>query len=713
MGQVIRVEGRMNITIRNCNNIDFASINLIEGRLNIKYAINGTGKSTIAKSLELYAKSDELKSLTPYKYLLEGDQSDEHKPQVDCLPLINRVSIFNEESMNQYTFLPDDLLANSFEILIKTPDYDSRMATIQQLIQSIQTTFKENPDLDKLISDLTTFISGFGNAQSGYSVSGSIGKGIAKGNKITNVPSDLIEFTPFIQSPVNASWLTWQSKGSQYLDMGSRCPFCAEGLHEAKKAIVKKVAVEYDSKYVAELQKMIGVFQTLRDYLTNSAKDAIDRMANSIEPLSPEEINFLKEIKSQVTILNDKLVEMKSLNFGTLKDVDAVMGALQSKKVDLSMLTHINSPFSNEKIAIVNSALETVIAQAGQLQGEINQQKVLIRRTVEKYHEEINGFLESAGYNYQISIIEDQAKDTYRMILMSNESLTQVNDVKIRLSYGERNAFALVLFMYRAIKEDPDVIILDDPISSFDKNKKYAIMEMLFQGNGSLQGKTVLMLTHDFDPIVDLIHTTSIRCRFNPVPVASFLGNESGRIVEKEIPPSKIHSFFEIANANIAADIDEINKLIYLRRRLEAVGDKGLAWQLLSNIFHPGRANPQIQIDEGYRDMTTFEIEEATEFIQSEIANFEYNRVYQRTQDKKQLIELYKSAVSGYEKIQLYRIINYGQIADTVFKKFVDEAYHVENDSLFQLNPTEYPLIPEYIISLCNIGITEIEGQIV
>src|SRR5207253_339796 len=111
---------------------------------------------------------------------------------------------------------------------------------------------------------------------------------------------------------------------------------------------------------------------------------------------------------------------------------------------------------------------------------------------------------------------------------------TQVNEVKLHLSYGERNAFALVLFMYRAIKEDPDLIILDDPISSFDKNKKYAIMEMLFQGAGSLQGKTVMMLTHDFDPIVDLIHTSSIRCRFNPVPVAAFLYNKEGTLHEKE-----------------------------------------------------------------------------------------------------------------------------------------------------------------------------------
>ena len=41
------------------------------------------------------------------------------------------------------------------------------------------------------------------------------------------------------------------------------------------------------------------------------------------------------------------------------------------------------------------------------------------------------------------------------------------------LSYGEKNAFALVLFMYSVLKDNPDLIVLDDPISSFDGNKKF------------------------------------------------------------------------------------------------------------------------------------------------------------------------------------------------------------------------------------------------
>lgn len=230
----------MEIAIKNCNNINNALINIQEGRLNIKYAINGTGKSSISKAIDFSKSEEQLKSLKPYKYLSDDFNTQEYNPKVDISSELTKISIFNEETLEQYTFLPNDLLANSFEILIKTEDYERRMQTIQGLIQDIQNTFRENPDFDQLISELTTFISGFGTTQNGYSKTGSIGKGLAKGNKIVHVPTELAEYTPFIQSQNNATWLTWQSKGIQFMETIDKCPYCAEGLIEEKKQKLKK-----------------------------------------------------------------------------------------------------------------------------------------------------------------------------------------------------------------------------------------------------------------------------------------------------------------------------------------------------------------------------------------------------------------------------------------------------------------------------------------
>lgn len=700
----------MHIEILNCNNIAQGTLDIQSGRLNIKYATNGTGKSSVARALELQVRGEPLTALVPYSYMGENPILPEHAPLVTISDAIDGVAVFNEDYVNQYIFQPTDLLANSFEVFIKTPDYDSQMEKIQELIIGIQSAFQNNPELDALIEELFAFISGFGKAQNGYSKAGSIGKGLAKGNKVVNIPPVLAEYTPFIQNDRMTSWLVWQSKGKDYLDISDKCPYCAGDLPHERKEVVEKVAIEYDSKYVAELQKMLEVFRSLQAYFTGDVNAKIDEMLTSREELSGEQINYLKEVKGQVETLYQKLLHIKAMNYTTLKDVDEVVASLRRERIDLSLLGHIDTQHAHDKIDPINSALDGVIGKAGQLQGAINQQKHIIQDTIQKCSNQINSFLESAGYKYQVAIVENAETQTYHLVLNSIDAASVITDVKSHLSYGERNAFALVLFMYRALKENPSLIILDDPISSFDKNKKYAIMDMLFRGAGSFQGKTVIMLTHDFDPVIDMIHTLSVRCRFNPVPVASFLCNQDGILFEKEILPTDVKSFIEIADNNINGDCDNIIKLIYLRRKLEACREKGLAWQLVSNVVHPDRENPIIQETGGSRPMTQEEIHEATDEISSIIPDFNYAEVYSRAHDKMQMIGLYHTVTSNYEKVCLYRLINHGQISDTIFKKFVDEAYHIESDTLFQLDPTEYPTIPDYIVKLCDNGIALLEA---
>lgn len=702
----------MQIELNNCNNIDHGEITIEAGRLNIKYAINGTGKSSIAHALEYASIPEKLVSLTPYKYSNETPIAEAHCPSVVSSDAIGSVAIFNDAYVSQYLFQPNDLLANSFEILIKTADYDAQMEQIQDHMVSIQETFQNNPELDELIGELSAFIAGFGKAQSGYSKAGSIGKGIAKGNKIEHIPTQLSAYTPFIQSEENVSWLSWQSKGEAFLNTADVCPYCASPLPAQQKDIVRQVATEYDAKYVTELQKMIGVFQSLSSYFTDEDNRNINQMATSSTELTTTQINYLKEIKEQVNVLWQQLMKIRSFSYVTLKNVDAVVAALSREKIDLQLLSHINTEYTNSKISPLNEALDRVIEHAGQLQGAIRIQAANVRRTIEGHTTNINSFLESAGYKYNVSIVENPEDGTYKLVLMSKDATAVVSDVKSHLSYGERNAFALVLFMYQTLRDNPDLIILDDPISSFDNNKKYAIMEMLFQGQGTFQGKNVIMLTHDFDPVVDLIHTSCIRCRFNPTPVASFLCNSNGQLTEKPITPSDIKSFIEIADLNISGTADEINKLIYLRRKLEVLGDKGLAWQLLANVFHPDRETPTVQTEGGHREMTATEIATATADIAQQIPGFDYARIYTRAHDLSQMIPLYKTLQSNYERIQLYRIINHGNFSDTVFKKFVDEVYHIENDNLFQLNPAEYPTIPDYIIQLCNNHVDLMEAEL-
>ena len=96
--------------------------------------------------------------------------------------------------------------------------------------------------------------------------------------------------------------------------------------------------------------------------------------------------------------------------------------------------------------------------------------------------------------------------------------------------------------MHYALSHNPSLIILDDPISSFDTNKKYAIINRLFaniSSKNSFFRKTVLMLTHDFQPIIDFI---SVGKPNEQAVCANYMRNNAGKIDIEEIKESDIIS---------------------------------------------------------------------------------------------------------------------------------------------------------------------------
>jgi len=62
----------------------------------------------------------------------------------------------------------------------------------------------------------------------------------------------------------------------------------------------------------------------------------------------------------------------------------------------------------------------------------------------------------------------------------------------------------------------------------------------------------------------------------------------------------------------------------------------------------------------------------------------------------------YASASNGYERLQLFRIINKDNHDNDVVKKYVNEAFHIENEQITQLNPHKFDWIPDYIVAECN-----------
>lgn len=689
----------MRLEIRNCNNIDRGEIEIVEGRLNIKYAVNGTGKSTISKAIDAFVTNDENKKnmLLPFKYY---GKSTEEVPALVGYEQFIKIAIFNEKYIEDYIYQPNELIKNSFEIFVKTADYDKHIREIENLLQSINVTFQNHPELEMLINAFQKFIEGFGKAKSGYSAAGAIGKGIGKGNKIDNIPKGLEVYAPYLKNSDNVKWIKWQLEGKNYLEMADQCPYCSGSVQETKETILK-VSDEYDARSIEQLNKMLEVFEDLSPYFSADTATKIEEITKNVSGITTAQRDYLLEIKAQVDSLIEQLYGMKRIGFHSLKNAEKIADELRKYKIDLSYYSHLNSALSNEKVNIINRTMDEVLEKAGRLQGEIAQQKKIIKTTIEMYSAEINEFLYYAGYKYQVSIQEEGEID-YHLILKHIEGNENVQTVTEHLSYGERNAFALVLFMYNVLKDNPDLVILDDPISSFDGNKKFAIINMLFMGKRSLKDRTVLLLTHEFNTVIDAIY--NMPYNFNPVPKAAFLTTKNGILTEKQIEKQNIKSFRDVTYANIKSDIDTLNKLVYLRRLLEIQHTEGLAWQLLSNIFHK-REKPEYHFSDGTpnRLMTEEEIMIATGEVRNKyIEDFDYFQEYRKTQDIHVLRELYRNSRSNYEKLQIYRIMFNENSSNSVIKKFVNETFHIENDYLFQLNPCEYDTVPQYIIDECD-----------
>lgn len=86
------------------------------------------------------------------------------------------------------------------------------------------------------------------------------------------------------------------------------------------------------------------------------------------------------------------------------------------------------------------------------------------------------------------------------------------------LSFGERNAFAEVLFMYKCIANNSNLIILDDPTSSFIKIKSSPFTDTV-QARGKRASKGAEVI--DAELIIDTIR--SVRCQFNNKVSAAYL----------------------------------------------------------------------------------------------------------------------------------------------------------------------------------------------
>lgn len=330
------------------------------------------------------------------------------------------------------------------------------MQEIEALFQGIKAAFDGNEDLSNAISDLKELRDAFGVTKTGALSKSSKGyKAFGSGNKIANIPEHLKPFEEFIKSDQPATWIAWQTKGNSFLELSDNCPYCSSSFQGTdKKDVAQAVAKEYDSKSVEHLSALQAIIARLGKYFDDACRESLEKITKSKVELSLEETNFLSALRGDVETLIAKLEGLRSISFFVLRDVEKIEDEITKLRIDLDLLGRLNSADTKSVVYPVNAKLQELAEKVGELKGKINKHKKLIERTVAENQDGINGFLKSAGYKYSV-VIKSEA-ESYKMKLVHQDHDEHIETAAQHLSYGERNAFALILFMYQVLRKNLD-----------------------------------------------------------------------------------------------------------------------------------------------------------------------------------------------------------------------------------------------------------------
>lgn len=693
----------MNIEIKNCNNIKEAKISIEKSSLNIKYGMNGTGKSTIAKAI---GNREELSELKTFGSNLE--------PEIRISESINNVEIFNNDFINRITFNGSEVIENGFEVFVKTDEYDKKRKEINDILNKLnRETFK-----DETINNL---LNGFSNISTKIQLTASqtikrnpAYKSILKKENMFDVPNSLEKYSDFIKDEnKNINWVDWKNKGFEF-DEKNKCPFCAEGLVETYAEEKEAFKENYTKSGMKNLSEILESLESLKDYLSI---EQYNKLISCIkEDKSEDDIDFIyQKFMLEVTYLNDKFEKIYQFDSYNIKNSE--IGNLANKVRDLIIdkgeLKYFNNKIIFEVIDNITKKINDIIKKITDLQAKTATLNTFIKNSINSSKEDINKFLETAGFNYKFDFDVSSENSSKTILIYKGQEDINVDNIDRHLSWGEKNAFALVLFMYYAISKKAELIILDDPISSFDSNKKYAIINRLFENRSdkkSFYGRTVLMLTHDFEPIIDFIINNKPNSGH---AIAKYIKNTNNIVTEREITKSNdIISIVKLSYTYAKdSSINMISRVNFLRKYIEHIcvenyEENQLIYDMLSSLVH-AKNYPDKQVNrDTYLRFTQEEFEKAQDCIRKYIEDFDYEEILNNYYNKEYIVEEFFKETNNYIKSQMFR--EYLEISgernnlDNNLLKFIDEIYHIENDYIFTIDLIKFDTIPDYIIEKIN-----------
>lgn len=477
-----------------------------DDKIAIIYGPNGTGKTSLAMVLNQERKCE-------YRINFENNEYTE-KNEV-FIHLIHDQNGRNIIEGSTEDFILGDNIRKEYEL--KNQLESGKNDLYSTIIEKLKNTFgiaTKNSNFMDFISNqsLKKYISDFANnKQKGKSINFEEFL-IACANLQFEKIDDAFDEDKFISFVENV-----KNKNSPIIELKKlkKTDFLKEP--EYSKLEETTDAINILEKYKDSCNCIVCDSQIEHDVLLNTKKTAHLRANENLSEQTKKIIEHIIKVIPEDDKFGIKQILENVFKTGDLSELDMLYNEIEL--YEKFYMKKIQNLFAE---SVKSSGLLDVLSEYSSIVSsklEFEEEDVLF---IEKF---LNSCLEK-----HITLSRDADKNI-RLLLGDNEFLNKQR-TELSLSNGEQNFLSLSFELLKAKKTNKKLIVLDDPISSFDsiyKNKiAYAIIRFL-------KNKKTLILTHNTD-LIKLIEHQKQNC-FNLYYMNNTTGESNGfiHINEKEI----------------------------------------------------------------------------------------------------------------------------------------------------------------------------------
>lgn len=646
--------------------IDFKENNEIEfkklGNSNIAilYGPNGTGKTSLAKILDNNLKEADVELGVVYKRREYTEKNN------DIFHVINDQNNRNIIAGETSDYFLGDNIKRECELKKYIDNEFSKLfgTTIQKQLKDKFNISSGKSELINYISDakIQEFIKDIVNSKS-------------KGNKIDR--------KNFIDK-INKMGLI-DSDNKEYNKI--EYEYIIQNFSD-KKSIIYKIITINDIKMNKNVRKIeesevaLKILQQFKyiDECVVCDNENIDR-DNLIKKKKNIKDNVIKEMDEKTkAIINDIIAMIDKLNedpFG-IKDIflEAIsLGEMQLvKNLKILIMEHIKI-FNDEISNLFKHCLND-----SDIRERYNEYTNILKEQPEITDEELLFIknIVSENIGKEIELQRDSNEGNKFNLFLDGEDILNVEREKLHLSNGEQNFISLAFEFLKAKKSKAPIVILDDPISSFDSIYKNKIAFCIVR---FLQDKNVLVLTHNTD-LIRLLEYQLRNC-FNLYLFNNSEDSNNGFIKvcknEQDIFLN-LDKLLKLFRKDILEEIKDerlylISMISFMRGYSNIIGDSN-SYKKLSKVMH-GYENDTINLTQIYNKL--FGDEDCLKKLSDEI--------YQNGYENIDLTETYRRLRNDFESL-----------IRTQYEVSIYDIIDLELDNVEIINKDKYPLLNRTLI---------------